>query len=95
MGARAARAKSKPKRPVWQRPGWRVVGVVALVLAGIALADVGESRALIGGLLYWSLVAVPFAVGIVFFARFLDRAGGFLGGSSPYEGHGPEDRHRR
>jgi hypothetical protein len=95
VGARKQPQKQPQKRPVWQRPGWRFAGVVVVVLAAVALADVGESRALIRGLLYWSLVAVPIAVGIVFFGRFLGSAGGFLGGGSPYDGHGPEDRHRR
>ncbi len=72
-----------------------VAAVVVLLLAVLAITDAGSSRGWIQGLLLWSLVAAPMALGIVFLARFLDSAGGFLGGDSPYDGHGPEERHRR
>jgi hypothetical protein len=89
------RAASKPSRPDRRRIVRGLTAAVVLVLAVSFVTDAGSSRGWIQGLLYWSLVAAPMALGIVFFARFLDRVGGFLGGGSPYDGHGPEDRHRR
>jgi hypothetical protein len=91
MGERRPSTARRPRR----RGVILVLGSVTLVLVVLLAADVGASRPLIRGLLYWSLVAAPIGLGIAFFGRFLIGAGGFLGGGSPYEGHGPEERHRR
>jgi hypothetical protein len=95
----ATHAPSRGSGPEGRQGRRRIVrmaaGAVVLLLAVLAVTDAGSSRGVIQGLLLWSLVAAPIAVGIVFFARFLDGAGGFLGGRSPYEGHGPDERHRR
>jgi hypothetical protein len=91
MGERRPWTERRPRR---RRVGL-LLGAVTMVLVVVLVADVGSSRPLIRGLLYWSLVAAPLGLGIAFFGRFLHGAGGFLGGGSPYEGHGPEERHRR
>lgn len=70
--------------------GLRVVMVVALLVGGLVLASSPDGRSVLGGIALWSLIATPIVAAGILLSK---RGGGvwpFLGGSGPYEGHGPD-----